>query len=78
MAGKRKTKKRGLPNLVTTPEALKAYKTKTTAQLFEKYGILSARELSSRYNTYLKNMRQKSSLKRSAPKRSQKIWLSRQ
>jgi len=51
---KKEAKKRGLPNLVTTPEALKAYKTKTTAQLFEKYGILSARELSSRYNTYLK------------------------
>ena len=50
---KREAKKRGLPNLVTTPEALKAYKTKETAQLFEKYGILSARELNSRYNTYL-------------------------
>jgi glutamine synthetase len=50
---KKEAKKRGLPNLVNTPEALKAYKTKETAQLFEKYGILSARELNSRYNTYL-------------------------
>ena len=50
---KREAKKLGLPNLITTPEALKAYKTKETAQLFEKYGILSARELNSRYNTYL-------------------------
>jgi len=50
---KKEAKKRGLPNLVTTPDALKAYKAKETAQLFEKYGILSERELKSRYNTYL-------------------------
>ncbi len=50
---KKEAKKRGLPNRITTPEALKAYKTKETAKLFEKYGILSERELNSRYNTYL-------------------------
>jgi glutamine synthetase len=50
---KKEAKKRGLPNLVTTPEALEAYQTKETAKLFEKYGILSERELNSRYKTYL-------------------------
>ena len=50
---KKEAKKRGLPNLVTTPEALKAYKTKETSELFEKYRILSERELNSRYKTYL-------------------------
>ncbi len=50
---KKEAKKRGLPNLTTTPEALKAYKTKETINLFKKYNILSERELNSRYNTYL-------------------------
>jgi glutamine synthetase len=50
---KKEAKKRGLPNLTTTPEALKAYTTKETINLFDKYGILSKRELNSRYNTYL-------------------------
>jgi len=50
---KKEAEKRGLPNLVTTPVALKAYTTRETVNLFGKYGILSERELNSRYNIYL-------------------------
>ena len=50
---KKEAKKRGLPNLVTTPEALKTFTSKETIQIFEKYGVLTARELESRYTTYL-------------------------
>lgn len=44
--------KRGLPNLRTTPEALEVMKAAKTVKLFEKHGVLSARELQSRYEVY--------------------------
>jgi glutamine synthetase len=52
-AWKKEAKKRGLPNLVKTPEALKEYIKKESILVFEKYGILTKRELESRYTTYL-------------------------
>ncbi|MDP6629883.1 MAG: glutamine synthetase III [Kiritimatiellia bacterium] len=44
--------KRGLPNLRTTPDALEVMKTEKTAKLFEKHGVLTARELESRFEVY--------------------------
>jgi glutamine synthetase len=44
--------KRGLPNLRTTPDALQVMKTEKAVKLFEKHGVLSARELDSRYEVY--------------------------
>ncbi len=44
--------KRGLPNLRKTPEALKALLTPEAGALFEKYGVLTKRELASRYEVY--------------------------
>ena len=41
--------KRGLPNLKTTPDALPALVDPENVALFEKYGVLSERELHSRY-----------------------------
>ena len=43
---------RGLPNLKKTPEALKSLTESQTIRLFEKYGVLSERELRSRYEVY--------------------------
>ena len=45
-------KARGLPNLRTTPEALAVMKSDKAIALFEKHGVLSARELKSRYEVY--------------------------
>ncbi|MBV8142949.1 MAG: glutamine synthetase type III, partial [Verrucomicrobia bacterium] len=51
---------RGLPNLKTTIEALPAYTSPSTIAAFEKYGILTARELESRreiaYEHYVKSV----------------------
>ncbi len=46
-------KKRGLPNLKATPEALGVLASPTNIALFEKYGVLSERELRSRYEIYM-------------------------
>ncbi len=46
-------KKRGLPNLKTTPEALPALKEESTIKLFEKHNVLSRKELVSRYDVYM-------------------------
>lgn len=43
---------RGLPNLVTTPDALGVIKEPTYVDLFGKYGVLTERELDSRYEVY--------------------------
>ena len=43
---------RGLPNLRTTPEALEAIIADDTIAMFEKYGVLSSRELHSRYEVF--------------------------
>ncbi len=52
--------KRGLPNLKSTIEALPAYTLPSTVAAFEKYGILTARELESRkeiaYEHYVKSV----------------------
>ncbi len=45
--------KRGLPNLIKTPEALAALEDKKSIALFEKYGVFSPRELKSRYEVYM-------------------------
>lgn len=44
--------KRGLPNVKTTPEALKAFIEKETVRIFEKFKVLSKKELESRYEIY--------------------------
>ena len=52
--------KRGLPNLKSTIEALPAYTSPSTVAAFEKYGILTKRELESRkeiaYEHYVKSV----------------------
>ncbi len=45
--------KRGLPNLVSSEEALEVLKTDKAKDLFAKYGVLSNEELESRYNIYV-------------------------
>ncbi len=45
--------KRGLPNLKTTPEALRSLNTEKARTLFSKYGVLSEVELKSRYHIWL-------------------------
>lgn len=44
--------KRGLPNLKTTPEALKELEKESSVDLFEKHKVLSKIELKSRYEIY--------------------------
>jgi glutamine synthetase len=46
------TKERGLPNLVTTEDALPALQTQKAKDLFAKYGVLTNEELDSRFNIY--------------------------
>ncbi|NBV44825.1 MAG: glutamine synthetase type III [Planctomycetia bacterium] len=46
-------KQRGLPNLKATPEALDVLVAPKNIALFEKYGVLSERELRSRYDIYM-------------------------
>lgn len=48
----KEAKKRGLPNLKTTPEALAELKDPKVADLFEKHGVLTKRELLSRHDVY--------------------------
>jgi glutamine synthetase len=47
--------KRGLPNAPDTPSALAALGKKENAALFEKYGVMTARELESRREIALEN-----------------------
>ncbi len=44
--------RRGLPNLKTTPEALQVFIEPSVLDMFKKYGVLSERELRSRYDVY--------------------------
>lgn len=44
--------RRGLPNVKKTPAALKALKTPKAKKLFAKYGVLSEKELHSRFEIY--------------------------
>ncbi len=45
--------KRGLPNAVSTPEAIKAIIAPENVALFEKYNVLTGKELDSRYEVFL-------------------------
>jgi len=51
----KEAKKRGLGNTKTTPEALNAYITKKSKDLFEKNDIFNARELEARYEIMQEN-----------------------
>lgn len=52
-------KRRGLPNLRTTMEALQPLRTAETKALFEKYGVFSGAELESRYEVSLEEYHRK-------------------
>ena len=45
----KEAKKRGLPNMKTTPEALEAIKAKKNIAVLVKHGVLSEKEINSRY-----------------------------
>ncbi len=49
----REAEKRGLPNLRTTVDALPVLNSAEVIKLFDKYGVLTPRELKSRYEIYL-------------------------
>jgi len=51
--------RRGLPNAPDTPSALKALARKENAALFEKYGVMTARELESRHEIFLEEYSKK-------------------
>ncbi|MBO7685490.1 MAG: glutamine synthetase III [Kiritimatiellae bacterium] len=51
--------KRGLPNAPDTPSALAALAKKENAALFEKYGVMTARELESRHEIFLEEYAKK-------------------
>ncbi len=51
--------KRGLPNASDTPSALAALARKENAVLFEKYGVMTARELESRHDIFLEEYAKK-------------------
>jgi glutamine synthetase len=48
----KEAEKRGLPNVKKTPEALEALTTPKASKLFSKYGVLTEKELHSRYEIY--------------------------
>ena len=48
----KEAKKRGLPNLQTTPEALAVLKEEKNIKVFEKQGVLTRKEVQSRYDVY--------------------------
>jgi glutamine synthetase len=51
--------KRGLANLPSTPDALPALVADQTIAMFENYGVLSARELHSRYEVFVEQYNKK-------------------
>lgn len=52
-------KKRGLANIISTPEALKVLVDKKTIKLFEDCNVMSGRELAARYDIQLENYTKK-------------------
>lgn len=58
-------KKRGLPNLRSTPEALKPLIDKKNIELFEKYGVFSSGETKSRYEVFMEEYVKKISIETS-------------
>jgi glutamine synthetase len=55
----KEAKKRGLSNIKTTPEALGAFVSKQTVELFERQNIMSEREQHARYDIYLETYTKK-------------------
>ena len=51
--------RRGLPNAPDTPSALEALSKKENAALFEKYGVMTSRELQSRHEIFLEEYTKK-------------------
>ncbi|MBU1864405.1 MAG: glutamine synthetase type III, partial [Candidatus Omnitrophica bacterium] len=49
----REAKKRGLPNITSTVDALKTMVSKTTVDIFKKYKVMSKAEVHARYEIYL-------------------------
>lgn len=49
---KKEARRRGLPNLKNTPEALKAIISPQSVAMFVKYGVFTEREVKSRYEVY--------------------------
>lgn len=49
----KEAQKRGLPNIASTPEALKAFVSPKAIDLFERHGVLTNVELKARYNIWL-------------------------
>ncbi len=58
-AWKKEAARRGLPNLRTAPEAMKALIKPENTALFEKYGVLSPVEVHSRYEIFLEEYQRK-------------------
>ncbi len=52
-------KRRGLPNLVHSMEALRSFQKKGPQELFERYGVLTKKELSSRFEVFLEEYHSK-------------------
>lgn len=50
---KQEAARRGLPNVTQTPQALQALREPAVTDMFVKHGVLSKRELESRYEVYL-------------------------
>lgn len=55
----KEAKKRGLSNIKTTPEALGAFVSKQTVELFERQNIMNEREQHARYDIYLETYTKK-------------------
>ncbi len=55
----KEAEKRGLPNAPDTPSALAALAKKENAALFEKYGVMTKRELASRHEIFLEEYSKK-------------------
>ncbi len=58
-AWKLEAQKRGLANLKSTPEALKPFIDPKNIAIFEKYGVLSAEEMKSRYEVFMEEYEKK-------------------
>ncbi|MDQ2644589.1 MAG: glutamine synthetase III [Myxococcota bacterium] len=67
--------KRGLPNLKTTVEALGALESPEAVKLFDKYNVLSPRELHSRYEIYLEQYVKAINVEHKAVIKLAKTWI---
>ncbi|MBO6101854.1 MAG: hypothetical protein J6P03_01205, partial [Opitutales bacterium] len=55
----KEAEKRGLPNLKSTPEALKPFTLDENIKLFEKYGVFNRAEMLSRYEVFIEEYERK-------------------